>query len=320
MCLSLSHINFISTGKLKKKVFNMQEISKSTLKSAIKEVWVRSLTEIQPDVMEALKKAYENETNSRGKQYLEILIQNAQKAGERRMVMCQDTGVPTFFVKTALDFPYRDSIREAFDDALRELTQGEFPMRPMVVHPITREDRGDNTALNVPLIHAELDNSIDYMEIKAMPKGAGCGTWSTLQIFPPAVGMIGVKKFVVDSVIRAGSNPCPPIIVGVGIGGPLEEVARLATEATARPINIHNSDPVVAELEQELLDALNMSQIGPMGVGGDTTALAVNIECSGTHRPWMPVAVNINCWPGRKAACRIYRDGRVEQMIAGGAE
>ena len=103
----------------------------------------------------------------------------------------------------------------------------------------------------------------------------------------------------------------------MGIGGPLEEVARLATEATARPINIRNADPMVAELEKELLDALNMSQIGPMGMGGDTTALAVNIECSGTHRPWMPVAVNINCWPGRKATCRIYTDGRVEQIIGG---
>ena len=107
------------------------------------------------------------------------------------------------------------------------------------------------------------------------------------------------------------------LVIGVGIGGPLEEVARLATEATARPINIRNADPMVAELEKELLDALNMSQIGPMGMGGDTTALAVNIECSGTHRPWMPVAVNINCWPGRKATCRIYTDGRVEQIIGG---
>lgn len=292
-------------------------ITKEVLKSAVKEVWVRSLTEIQHDVLEALESAYQKESNPRGKQYLEILIQNAKRAGELRMVMCQDTGVPTFFVKTPLNFPYQDSIREAFDEALRELTAGEFPMRPMVVHPITRKDRGDNTALNVPLIHAELDNSIDYMEIKAMPKGAGCGTWGTLQIFPPTVGMEGVKKFVVDSVLRAGSNPCPPIIVGVGIGGPLEEVARLATEATARPVNVRNSDPMVAELEKELLDALNMSQIGPMGMGGDTTALAVNIECSGTHRPWMPVAVNINCWPGRKATCRIYKDGKVEQLIGG---
>lgn len=292
----------------------MQTTSKETLKSAIKTVWIRALTEIQPDVLQALHDARERESSPRGRQYLSILIENAQKAGENGIVMCQDTGVPTFFVKTPLNFPYTEDIREAFDGALHELTLGEFPMRPMVVHPLTRVDRGDNTAANVPLIHAELDNSIDYMEIKAMPKGAGCGTWSTLQIFPPSVGIEGVKKFVVDSVLRAGSNPCPPIIVGVGIGGPLEEVARLATEATVRPVNQRHPEPDIAALEKELCDALNMSQIGPMGMGGDTTALCVNIEYSGTHRPWMPVAVNINCWPGRKATCRIYPDGRVEQI------
>ena len=292
----------------------MESIQPEVLRSAIKEVWIRSLTEVQPDVLNALVKARAEETNPRGQQYLDILIENAKKAKENRIVICQDTGVPTFFVKTSLSFPFTGDIRAEFDGALRDLTKKEFPMRPMVVHPLTRKDRGDNTAANVPLIHVELDNSIDYMEIKAMPKGAGCGTWSTLQIFPPHVGIEGVKKFVVDSVLRAGSNPCPPLIVGVGIGGPLEEVARLATEATARPIDQRHPEADIAQLEEELRAALNMSQIGPMGMGGDTTALAVNIEYSGTHRPWMPVAVNINCWPGRKAVCRIYKDGTVKQM------
>lgn len=292
----------------------MRNISKHVLKEAVKTVWVRSLTEIAPDILEALITARERESDQRGKQYLDILIKNADKAKKNHTVICQDTGVPTFFVKTPLNFPYTESIREAFDEALRELTMGEFPMRPMVVHPVTRKDRGDNTAANVPLIHAELDNGIDYMEIKAMPKGAGAGIWAALRIFPPSAGLEGVKKFVVDSVLQAGPNPCPPLIVGVGLGGPLEEVARLATEASARPVNEPHPEPEIAALEKELYDALNMSRIGPMGMGGDTTALAVNIEYSGTHRPWMPVAVNINCWPGRKAICRIYRDGRVEQI------
>jgi len=292
----------------------MQFISQDTLKSAIKTVWIRSLTEIQPDILEALTSARDRETSARGKQYLNILIENAKRAGETGTVICQDTGIPTFFVKTPLNFPYHDNIRQAFDGALHELTLGEFPMRPMVVHPLTRIDRGDNTAANVPLIHAELDNSHAYMEIKAMPKGAGAGIWATLQMFPPTVGTEGIKKFVVNSVLRAGSNPCPPIIVGVGIGGPLEEVARLATEASVRPVNQRHPEPDIASMEQELCDALNMSQIGPMGMGGDTTALAVNIEYSGTHRPWMPVAVNINCWPGRRASCRIYPNGQVEQI------
>ena len=155
------------------------------------------------------------------------------------------------------------------------------------------------------------------MKITLAPKGFGSENMSAIRMFKPSAGLQGIKDFILETVEAAGPNPCPPIVVGVGIGGPLEEVARLATEATARPVNVRNADPMVAELEKELLDALNMSQIGPMGMGGDTTALAVNIECSGTHRPWMPVAVNINCWPGRKATCRIYADGRVEQITGG---
>lgn len=292
----------------------MPDISKETLKAAVKEVWIRSLTEVPPDVLEALVAARERESSPRGRANLDILIDNAKLARQNRIVICQDTGVPTFFIRTPLNFPYRENLREAFDAALHELTLGEFPMRPMVVHPVTRQDRGDNTAANVPLLHAEIDNGIEYMEIKAMPKGAGTGIWATLKMFPPIVGMEGVKKFVVDSVLSAGSNPCPPLIIGVGLGGPLEEVARLATEATARPISVRHHEPLIANLEKELLEALNMSQIGPMGMGGDTSVLAVNIEYSGTHRPWMPVAVNINCWPGRRASCRIYRDGRVAQV------
>ena len=204
----------------------------------------------------------------------------------------------------------------AFDEALHELTMGEFPMRPMVVDPLTREDCCDNTGVNVPLIHVELEEGLEYMEIKAMPKGAGSGYWGTLTFLPPSAGVAGVKKFVVDSVLRAGSNPCPPLIVGVGIGGPLEEVARLATVASCRPIDRPNPRPDLAALEKELCEALNMSKIGAMGVGGDTTVLGVNIETSGSHKPWLPVAVNINCWPGRKAVCRVYPDGRVEQVGA----
>lgn len=292
----------------------MLDVGKDILKSAVKEVWIRSLTEVQPDVMTALLAARAKESSQRSQNCLDLLIKNAGLAAKNRTVICQDTGVPTFFIRTPLDFPYRDSIREAFDEALHELTSGEFPMRPMVVHPLTRIDRGDNTAENIPLIHAELDNGINYMEITAMPKGAGAGIWAALQMFPSSVGISGIKKFVVDSVLRSGSNACPPLIVGVGLGGPLEEVARLATAATVRPVDRRHPEKEIASLERELCDALNMSHVGSMGMGGDTSVMAVNIEYSGTHRPWMPVAVNINCWPGRRATCRIYKDGRVEQV------
>ncbi len=292
----------------------MTELTKDDLKKAIKAVWIRSLTEIQPDILAGLEHAREVETNPRAKNYLDIIIENARTATKNHSVICQDTGVPTFFIKTSLGFPYRGSLREAFDEALHELTMGEFPMRPMVVDPLTREDRCDNTGNNVPLLHYELEEGMDHMEITAMPKGAGSGYWGTLTFLPPSEGVEGVKRFVVDSVLRAGSNPCPPLIVGVGIGGPLEEVARLATAASCRPIDRRNPREDLAKLEEELFEALNMSNIGVMGVGGDTTVLGVNIETSGSHKPWLPIAVNVNCWPGRKARCLVYADGRVEQV------
>lgn len=292
----------------------MPELTKEQLKQAIKAVWIRSLTEIQPDVLNALERARDRESGVRARQYLEILIENAKIATRNGTLICQDTGVPTFFLRTSLGFPYRGSLREAFDEALHELTMGEFPMRPMVVDPLTREDRCDNTGVNVPVLHVELEEGLDYLEILSVPKGAGSGIWGSLCFLPASAGYAGVKKFVVDSVLRAGSNPCPPLIIGVGVGGPLEEVARLATVASARPIDRPNPRPDLAALEQELKDALNLSQIGPMGVGGDTTVLGVNIETSGSHKPWLPIAVNINCWPGRKAKCRVFADGRVEQI------
>ena len=178
-------------------------ISKDLMKSAVKEVWIRSLTEIQPDILEALNAAREKETNERGRQYLDILIQNALLATQNRTVICQDTGVPTFFIKTSLGFPYDGDLREVFDEALHELTMGEFPMRPMVVHPLTREDRCDNTAANVPLLHIELDHGTDYMEIKAMPKGAGSGIWGTLQFFS-ALGGSGRCEKICGGLRSAG--------------------------------------------------------------------------------------------------------------------
>lgn len=260
----------------------MKSIDKETLKAAIKKVWIRAQTEIQPDVLEALEKAKENETDERA--------------------------------KTSLGFPYQGDIREAFNEAIRELTEGEFPMRSMVVNPITREDKADNTGMRVPLLHFELEPDLDYFEIKAAPKGAGSGMWGTMQIFAPSVGLEGVKKFVVDSVLRAGCNPCPPMIVGVGIGGTMEEVSRLATEASNRPVNVRNPEKLFEDLEEELKEALNLSQIGAMGMGGDTTVLAVNVEYAASHNPWLPVAVNVNCWCGRRATCRLYSDGHVEQL------
>jgi len=164
------------------------------------------------------------------------------------------------------------------------------------------------------ILHFYIDQDASYIEITAVPKGAGSGFWGTVKFIPPPEGVPAVKKFIIDSVIRAGSNPCPPIIVGVGIGGNLEEVTRLATVASFRPLNIRHPEQEIATIEEDLLEAINASKIGPMGLGGDHTAFAVNIEYTFTHKPWIPVAVNIQCWPGRQASARIYSDGKVEYI------
>lgn len=292
----------------------MQSISKELIKQAVKTVWLRSLMEIPQDVLSALREAEQKETNPRGKKCLQLLIESAQTAGKTKTVICQDTGLPTFYVRVPLDFPYKEDLRDPFDTAFQEFMAGEFPTRSMVVHPLTHSDRGDNTAANVPIIHTEIDNALDYMEIKAMPTSAGPASCAAFKFMPYSVGLEGVKKFVVDTVVNSGSKPCPPVIVGVGIGGPIGETARLAAKAALRPVSSRHPEADIAALERELYDALNLSNIGPMGLGGDTSVLAVNIEYSGVLRPWMPVAIDFKCWIGHQATCRVYRDGRIEQI------
>lgn len=289
-------------------------IGKDLIKKAVKEVWIRSLTEIPADVLAALKEAERQESGPQGKKCLRLLIGSAETAGRAKTVICQDTGLPTFYVKVPLGFPYQEDLREPFDSAFADFAAGEFTTRSMVVHPLNHSDRGDNTAANVPLIYVEIDNKVDYMEIKAFPTSAGPGSCGAFTMMPAAVGIEGVKKFVVDTVLCSGSKPCPPIIVGVGIGGPMEETARLAAKASSRPIRQRHPEADIAALEDELCRALNYSRIGPMGMGGDTSVLAVNVEYSGILRPWMPVAVDFKCWIGHQASCRIFPDGRIEQI------
>ena len=169
-------------------------VSKEALKAAVKSVWIRSLTEIQPDILAGLTAARNQERSPRGREYLDILIQNALKATKDHTVICQDTGVPTFFIKTSLGFPYQGSLRETFDEAMREMTLDEFPMRPMVVHPLTRADRCDNTGANVPLLHIELDEGLDYMEITALPKEPGPEFGVHCASFRPQWGWKGLKN------------------------------------------------------------------------------------------------------------------------------
>ena len=180
------------------------------------------------------------------------------------------------------------------------------------MHTITRENTGPNIGYRLPIVHWEFIPDWDGLDVKCVPKGSGCENMSFLKMCVPADGVKGVKQFVLESIVGAGGKPCPPGIVGVGIGGSADYAMHLAKEAIMRPIGTRNADPVVAQLEDELFGLLNETGIGPMGLGGDVTVLQCHIEHADTHMTLNPVAVNYQCWAARRASAHIGPDGDVD--------
>ena len=186
----------------------------------------------------------------------------------------------------------------------------EHPLRSSIVSPITRENRQTSTGDGIPVMHVEFSNDIDYLDILMLPKGSGSESMSFLKMLFPSDGLAGVKKFIMECTVGAGGKPCPPTIVGIGIGGTSDLCVLLAKKATFRPVGERHPDPQIAALELELLEAINATGIGPMGLGGDTTALDVKIETAWTHITCNPVAVTMQCWRGerrREGALRLQR-------------
>jgi fumarate hydratase subunit alpha len=192
----------------------------------------------------------------------------------------------------------------------------EIPLRPNVVDPISRHNTGSNVGAGMPNIHYEPAKG-DFIEITFMPKGAGSENMTVLRMLDPTKGIKGIKEAVLDAVVSAGGRPCPPSVVGVGIGGTADSVMILAKKAVLRPLGQSSPDPDVAMLEEELTEMLNSTGIGPMGLGGRTTALGVMVEKGDCHTASLPVAVNIQCWAARRASARIYPDGNVRFRTEG---
>src|SRR5207248_2867828 len=185
----------------------------------------------------------------------------------------------------------------------------EHPLRSNAVHTITRENTGPNTGYRLPIVHWDFVQDWDGLDVKCVPKGSGSENMSFLKMCVPADGVKGIKQFVLESIVGAGGKPCPPGIVGVGIGGSADYAMYLAKEAIARPIGTRNPDPVVAQLEEELFELLNETGIGPMGLGGDVTVLQCHVEHADTHMTLNPVAVNYQCWAARRATAHVAADG-----------
>ncbi|MDH5459658.1 MAG: fumarate hydratase, partial [Candidatus Bathyarchaeota archaeon] len=255
---------------------------------------------------------YAEETSEAGKTQLKAILDNVELAEKYQAPICQDTGTIIFYVKAGARAEDLDKVEEALTKATRRATV-EVPLRPNSVNPFTQKNSGDNTGRLIPYINWEIVSG-DSIELTVMPKGGGSENVCISGMLVPGEGIKGLKKFIVDAVIRAGAKPCPPNILGIGIGGGADISIKLAKKALLRPLNEPNPDPEIAELEKEIFEAVNMTGIGPMGLGGKTTALGVHIDYAYRHPASYPAAVAFQCWAARRATARINTEGKVEYL------
>lgn len=273
-------------------------------------LYKKALTDLPPDVRTAVNRAALQEEGG-ARRRLDVMVKSIDVSDRTGIIVCQDTGICVFFVKIGTNFPINGA---RLIVALREgiaVSSKRHDLRSSIVHPITRENRQDNTGIGIPDVHIDFVDEGNELEILLVPKGSGSENMSYLKMLSPVDGMSGVKRFVLDSVIEAGPKPCPPTIVGVGIGGTADLCAGLAKRAILRPVGEPHPEPDIAALEVQLLDAVNETGIGPQGLGGKATSFAVHVEYAATHISMNPVAVNIQCWRGERARATITKDGAV---------
>ena len=269
----------------------MREICASLITETVKKLCIEANCYLPQDLKACIEKSHAEEPWPQAKEILDRIVENFQIAGEQSMPICQDTGMAVVFLKIGQDVHICGDLTEAVNAGVKK-GYGEGYLRKSVVRdPLDRVNTGDNTPA---ILHTELVPG-DRVEITVAPKGFGSENMSRIAMLRPSDGVEGVKDFVLKAAEEAGPNPCPPIVVGVGIGGTFEKCAYLAKKALLRSVEQRNPQEFYADLEQELLDKINALGIGPQGFGGRTTALAVNIETYPTHIAGLPVAVNINC-------------------------
>ncbi|MDQ7779146.1 MAG: fumarate hydratase [Planctomycetota bacterium] len=298
----------------------MRDIDAVRIVEAVEKLCLKAAFELPGDVYAALARGTRTEKNKRGRNILKILCENARIAKAESLPICQDTGVAVVFVELGEDarvvgsVPYsgasapagakprgQSRLVVAINEGVRRGYRKGYLRKSVVADPIIRKNTGDNTPA---VIHVSIVPG-DGLRLVVAPKGFGSENMSRLKMFEPTAGSDTVKDFVVETVTLAGGNPCPPIIVGVGIGGTMEVAALLAKRALLRKVGLNNLAPHLASLEREMLAAVNMTGVGPEGLGGNLTAIAVNVEAAPTHIAGLPVAVNICCHAARHAEKRL---------------
>jgi fumarate hydratase subunit alpha len=280
----------------------MRKINCQQITAAVKKLFIEANTCLGEDVASALGKSLQKEESPVGKQVLEKILENIVIARSEKMPICQDTGLAVVFVEMGQDVHVvGGDLRPAIEEGVRQ-AYAEGYLRKSVCDPLSRKNTGDNTPA---IIHVDVIAG-NQLKIIAMPKGGGSENMSAAQMLIPAAGAEGIKKFVLDRVAYAGANPCPPVIVGIGIGGSLEQACILAKKALLRPVGEqNNNDERLKQMEEELYESINKLGIGPGGLGGSVTALAVNIEMMPCHIASLPVAVNIQCHVARHKATTL---------------
>jgi fumarate hydratase subunit alpha/L(+)-tartrate dehydratase alpha subunit len=285
----------------------------NVVEETCKNLYIKALKVLPPDVRAGLKAAYERETTETGRQVLKTMIESVGVADSQNRLICQDTGIPIYFVKVGEKLGLSMcKLQKAIAKGTARATT-EHPLRSSVVSPLQRKNNQNSTGNGIPVIHLEFVEDSDQLEILMVPKGSGSENMSYLKMLIPAEGIRGVKRYILESMVEIGANPCPPFIVGIGLGGTSDLCMKLAKKAAVtRSLESKNPDPEMAALEEELLEAINSLGLGPMGLGGVNTAMAVHIENAHTHITQNPVAINIQCWPARRARATFNANGDVE--------
>ncbi len=276
----------------------MKEVAASDISARVADLCIRACTVLPPDVIAAIESARDREGSSLGRDVLSRLLENASLAADQQIPMCQDTGLAVVFVELGSDVRITGGdLASAISEGVRQGYDKGFLRKSVVCSPLDRRNTGDNTP---PVIHTQIVPG-DSLKITVAAKGAGSENMSGLRMMAPADGVEGIKRFVASAVENAGASACPPLVVGIGLGGSFEQCALIAKRALLRRLDDRSPDPAAAALEEELLELVNATGIGPMGVGGRTTALSVKVETAPCHIASQPVAVNIQCHAARHA-------------------
>ena len=276
-------------------------IDLQAVEDAAKQLYIRALKVLPPDIKRGFSRLQKAETGSTAQQVLATMVTNIQVAEDTDNLLCQDTGVPIYNLLIGRGVQVdghalKQAVRRGCERATRE-----YPLRSSVVHPLTRINEHSSCGIEVPVIHIDFSDTPDLLQIEMIPKGSGSENNSFLKMATPAEGIDAIKTFVIDCVLAAGGKTCPPTIVGVGLGGTSDLAVALAKRAATRELGSVCADPHGAALERQLSDAVNQLGIGPQGLGGDSTAFAVQIELAATHITMNPVAVNMQCHSARRA-------------------